>query len=312
MVLMRCSINCCRRYGTGTGLRVRYFTRVQRWCTLNTYILRGQHKRLDTLALTRSFSTPRAPPEQIATVPSSSWIEHDRVPVWVRPYLHLARADKQIGTLLLLLPCYWGVAVASATPVPDVFLMTKFTVGAIAMRSAGCVINDMWDQDFDRHVERTKLRPLASGALTNGQAVAFLGTQLAAGCAVLLTLNPPTVLLGVCSLPLVVVYPLMKRFTNYPQFVLGLTFNWGALVGYTAATCGSTSMFDVLSRADSFTALSSALSQVDIPSLAPVLPMYAAGVCWTLVYDTLYGYQDRADDAKLGTVHCHTALLRCC
>ena len=116
--------------------------------------------------------------------------------------------------------------------------MAKFGIGAFVMRGAGCTINDLWDKDFDKHVERTKNRPLARGAVTVPQALGFLGAQLTTGLAVLLSLPhvDNCVTIGMASMPLVVAYPLMKRFTNYPQFVLGLTFNWGVLVGWTAVT----------------------------------------------------------------------------
>eukprot|EP00597_Dinobryon_sp_UTEXLB2267_P006008 CAMPEP_0170079676 /NCGR_PEP_ID=MMETSP0019_2-20121128/15995_1 /TAXON_ID=98059 /ORGANISM="Dinobryon sp., Strain UTEXLB2267" /LENGTH=250 /DNA_ID=CAMNT_0010293247 /DNA_START=232 /DNA_END=984 /DNA_ORIENTATION=- len=158
--------------------------------------------------------------------------------------------------------------------IPDVVLLSKFAVGAIIMRGAGCTINDIWDRDFDKHVARTKCRPLASGVLTVPQALAFLSVQLSAGLAVLVTFNTNSIILGFMSMPLVVVYPLMKRFTYWPQLVLGLTFNWGALIGYTAVM-GEISLFHTL-------------------------PLYVAGVYWTLIYDTLYGYQDRKDDVAIG------------
>ncbi len=139
---------------------------------------------------------------------------------------------------------------------------------------AGCTINDLWDRDFDKHVERTKLRPIASGEITVPQALTFLSFQLSCGLAVLVSFDLNTIMLGFASMPLVVAYPLMKRYTNWPQFVLGLAFNWGVLVGWSAVE-GSL-------------------------SLDATLPLYAAGVCWTLVYDTIYGYQDTKDDAKLG------------
>ena len=213
----------------------------------------------------RLFSSPR----KESDVPDSfKW----------KPYMELARMDKPIGTILLFWPCCWGVALA--TPVgtlPDLMLMAKFGAGAFVMRGAGCTINDLWDKDFDKHVERTKNRPLARGAVTVPQALAFLAAQLSAGLAVLVSLPnvENCVMVGMASMPFVVAYPLMKRFTNYPQFVLGLTFNWGVLVGWTAV-CG------------------------ELPSLAETVPLYISGVCWTLIYDTIYGYQDRKDDKKLG------------
>jgi len=150
------------------------------------------------------------------------------------------------------------------------------------MRGAGCTINDMWDAKYDKQVARTVTRPLASGALSYKQATAFLGLQLTGGLGVLLSFPQEHLqycfLLGAASLPLVGVYPLMKRYTNWPQLVLGMTFNWGALMGW-AATHGSLDAYD---------------------GLSVVLPLYGGGVAWTLVYDTLYAHQDKQDDSKLG------------
>lgn len=148
-------------------------------------------------------------------------------------------------------------------------------------RSAGCTINDMWDRDLDRKVARTKERPLASGEVGTSQALVFLGGQLTLGLGVLLSLNVECVKLGFAVMPLVVAYPLMKRYTDWPQAVLGLTFNWGAIMGWAAVH--------------------------ESVSWEHVLPLYGAGVCWTLVYDTLYGHQDKADDKLLGIKS--TALL---
>lgn len=144
------------------------------------------------------------------------------------------------------------------------------------MRGAGCTINDMWDSNIDANVERTKSRPLASGELTYPQAWTFLALQLSAGLGVLLSLPhlEECFVWGVASLPLVATYPLMKRYTNYPQLVLGLTFNWGAIMGWVAVR-----------------------GEVD---WSVVGPLYASGVAWTLVYDTLYAHQDKKDDEKLG------------
>jgi len=207
------------------------------------------------------------------------------LPDSLRPYALLARVDKPIGTALLLWPCLWSTALAASQPgggwdylagAPDPSLIALFTVGSFVMRGAGCTINDMWDKDFDRNVHRTKNRPLASGKLSTNRAIAFLGLQLSAGLGVLLSLPNMQycLILGISSLPLVATYPLMKRYTNWPQLFLGMTFNWGAFMGW-AASHGSLD-----------------------PSV--VLPLYASGVCWTLVYDTLYAHQDKVDDAKLG------------
>ena len=246
---------------------------------------------------------------------NESWIEKDFIPVKVRPYLHLARMDKQVGTMLLLWPCIWSTALAAPLGTfPDPMLLAKFTVGAMVMRGAGCTINDLWDRDFDKHVERTKSRPLARGDVTVPQAIAFLGGQLTCGLGVLLSLNPESILLALASMPLVVIYPLMKRFTDWPQLVLGLTFNWGALVGWTAAAGSQTSILGAALAHQNQTPHSSIMALPEqllttaasaVSSLPPglmeqALPLYGAGVCWTLIYDTLYGYQDRSDDKKIG------------
>ena len=223
--------------------------------------------------------------------------------------------DKQVGTMLLLWPCMWSAALAAPMGCfPDPVLLAKFVVGAVVMRGAGCTINDLWDKDFDKHVERTKSRPLARGDVTVPQALAFLGGQLTCGLGVLLSLNPESVVLALASMPLVVIYPLMKRFTDWPQLVLGLTFNWGALVGWTAAAGSSTSILGtVLAQQSEHSGLlelpgqllstaAAAVTAVPPGLLAQALPLYGAGVCWTLVYDTLYGYQDRKDDKMIGKI----------
>lgn len=205
---------------------------------------------------------------------TKSWIEKF-APRRSQPYLHLVRADKQIGTLLLFWPCCWGTLLA--TPIgqtPSTLILLKFGLGALIMRSAGCIINDLFDRDIDKHVERTKNRPLASGELSVNQALVFLSVNLLSGLAVLVTFNYNSILLGFGVMPIVVIYPLMKRITNWPQLVLGLAFNWGALVGWTAVQ-GTT-------------------------SLPHILPLYVSGVCWTLTYDTIYAYQDREDDVRVG------------
>lgn len=154
-------------------------------------------------------------------------------------------------------------------------------VGSFLMRGAICTINDMCDRDLDRAVERTKNRPLARGDITMPQALGFLGAQLGVGITMLTPLSWYSILLGAASLPLAVAYPLMKRITHWPQAVLGLLFNWGALLGWSVVT-----------------------GSVD---WAICLPMYAGGFCWTIVYDTIYAHQDKKDDPKTG-IH-STALL---
>lgn len=245
---------------------------------------------------TRSFATQRPPPSRGEPTgqPTSSKLEKstdepsvdsggkqptliDRLPLPMQPYARLARLDKPIGTMLLLWPCCWSTAIAAPLGSgPDLKLLGLFAAGSFIMRGAGCTINDMWDADFDKSVARTKTRPLASGELTHKDALGFLALQLSAGLGVLLSL-PNTwycFQLGAASLPLVVAYPLMKRYTNWPQLVLGMTFNWGAFMGW-AATHGSL-------------------------DFSVVGPLYCSGVAWTIVYDTLYAHQDKVDDAKLG------------
>jgi 4-hydroxybenzoate polyprenyltransferase len=197
------------------------------------------------------------------------WIEH--LPERLRPYAVLARWDRPIGSWLLLLPGWWALALAPGGP--DLRLVALFALGAVAMRGAGCVINDLVDRDLDARVERTRQRPLASGRLGAPQALAFLALQSLVGLLVLLAFNRFAIGLALASLPLIVIYPLMKRITWWPQAFLGITFNWGALVGWAAAT-GELA--------------------------APALLLYAAGFFWTLGYDTIYAHQDKTDDALIG------------
>lgn len=192
----------------------------------------------------------------------------------VQPYLKIMRLDKPIGTWLLFWPGTWGIALA-ATPgtLPDPYLLTLFGVGSLIMRGAGCTINDMWDRKIDIQVARTLNRPLVNGSMSITQAWIFLAGQLSVGLCILLQLNINTIALGVSSLALVITYPLMKRITYWPQFVLGLTFNWGILMGY----CASHGCLD-----------------------STCVPMYAGAICWTIVYDTIYAYQDIKDDLRMG------------
>ena len=159
-------------------------------------------------------------------------------PPWAAPYLKLARLDAPAGTWLLLWPCVWSISLAAPPgALPDASLVALFTCGALLLRGAGCTVNDMWDADLDGAVERTKGRPLPSGAVTQAQALAFLGAQLGCGLLVLLQLNDFSRLVGAASLGLVFTYPLMKRITYWPQLYLGLTFNWGALLVSRVCAC---------------------------------------------------------------------------
>ncbi|KAK8933693.1 hypothetical protein KSP39_PZI015900 [Platanthera zijinensis] len=205
---------------------------------------------------------------------SSSWVQ-SYLPEYMQPYAFLARLDKPIGTWLLAWPCMWSITMAS-TPgeLPDLKMLALFGSGAVLLRGAGCTINDLFDRDIDTKVERTKSRPVASGILTPFQAISFLGLQLLLGLGILLQLNNYSRILGASSLLLVFSYPLMKRLTYWPQAYLGLTFNWGALLGWTAIR--------------------------ESMDLGIVLPLYFSGVCWTLIYDTIYAHQDKEDDLKVG------------
>ncbi len=201
------------------------------------------------------------------------WIDR-LAPAATRPYLRLARLDRPIGTWLLLFPCWWSTALAAPPGQwPEGRLMFLFALGALVMRGAGCTINDIVDREIDAKVARTAGRPLPSGQITVPQAFAFLGLQLAVGLLVLFQMSSLAIWLGVASLALIGAYPFMKRITWWPQAFLGLTFNWGALLGW-AAVRGDLGW--------------------------PAVWLYAAGIFWTLFYDTIYAHQDKADDALIG------------
>lgn len=225
------------------------------------------------------MSTPRTDgspaPDIIADAPSANWVDL-YAPAILKPYCKLARYDRPIGTWLLLLPCYFGQALAhleQATPWPNLWFMFLFAVGAIAMRGAGCTWNDIVDRDFDGRVQRTALRPIPSGQVSTRQAIVFAILQALVGLAVLVQFNTFTIWLAIASLGLVAAYPFAKRYTYWPQVVLGMTFNWGALVGYAAVT----------------------------GTLTPTaLLLYAGSIAWTIGYDTIYAHQDKEDDALLG------------
>ncbi len=199
------------------------------------------------------------------------WLDR-YAPAPVRPYARLMRLDRPIGTWLLLWPCWWSLALA-APGWPDPWLMALFAVGALVMRGAGCTVNDIADRDIDGRVARTATRPLPSGDVSLFQALVLLGVLLALGFAILVQLGAVAIWLGIAALPLIGLYPFMKRITWWPQAWLGLTFNWGALIGWAAVT-GTVG--------------------------APPLALYAAGIAWTLGYDTIYAHQDKEDDALIG------------
>ncbi|GMT18205.1 hypothetical protein PFISCL1PPCAC_9502, partial [Pristionchus fissidentatus] len=213
-----------------------------------------------------SIDFPRIPPaaELVA-----------RAPVPAQKYLRLMRADKPTGTMLLYWPAAWSLALAApAGGAPSLQLLTLFAAGAFAMRSAGCVINDLWDKDYDRQVERTRTRPLASGEVSTPQAIGLLAGLLSGSLAILCTLNTQSILVGASSMALVVGYPLAKRYTNWPQIVLGATLNWGVLIAWTHL--------------------------MPIEQWWKVLPLYFATCLHTFIYDTIYAHQDKRDDARVG------------
>ena len=196
------------------------------------------------------------------------------LPPWARPYGRLARWDRPIGTWLLMLPCWWSAALGAAPEWGRLAgWMALFALGAAAMRGAGCTWNDIVDRKVDAQVERTRGRPLPSGEVTLKNALIWMVLQSLVGLAILFKLNKFAGGVALLSLVLVGIYPAMKRFTWWPQFVLGLAFNWGALVGYASVT-------GTLSWA--------------------TIALYVGGVAWTLVYDTIYAMQDQRDDAIVG------------
>jgi len=202
---------------------------------------------------------------------TTGWVA--RLPQAWRPYALLMRLDRPIGSWLLFLPGLWAFALVAPDWRQGLWLAALFGLGAVLMRGAGCVVNDLWDRDLDRQVERTAGRPLASGALRARHALVFLALVLAAALLILLQLNGAAQWLGLISLVPVVLYPLAKRVTDWPQAVLGVIFSWAAPMGYAAVMGG-----------------------LDAAALA----LWAAGFFWILGYDTVYAHQDREDDALVG------------
>lgn len=211
----------------------------------------------------------------VADAQRGNWVDR-YAPGWLKPYARLARWDRPIPLLLLFWPCGFGLALATlANPALgfDWRALLLFLVGSVVMRGAGCTFNDIVDTDIDMKVARTRSRPIPSGQVTKRQAALFLVAQALVGLVILLQFNWTTVVLGVSSLLLVAIYPFMKRVTWWPQFFLGLAFNWGALIGWTAMT-GSLAL--------------------------PPLVLYAGAILWTIGYDTIYALQDIEDDALIG------------
>jgi 4-hydroxybenzoate polyprenyltransferase len=211
----------------------------------------------------------------VSDAAAGNWVDR-LAPAWSRPYLRLSRADRPIGTWLLLLPCFWGVGLAAAAGSPrawDLWIVAGCALGAFLMRGAGCTWNDITDREFDAAVARTRSRPIPSGQVTVRQAYLWMLVQALLAALILFTYNRATIGLGIASLGLVAIYPFAKRFTWWPQVFLGLAFNWGALLAWAAHT-GSLGLAALL--------------------------LYAAGIAWTLFYDTIYAHQDKEDDALIG------------
>ena len=204
-------------------------------------------------------------------IAATGWVA--RLPSSWLPYLLLARLDRPIGVWLLFLPGLWGILLATPPIGEAIRLVLLFAIGSLVMRAAGCVVNDLWDRDIDRQVARTAGRPLASGMLRPRDALVFLAVLLLAGLAILLQLNRLAQALGAASLLLVALYPLAKRVTWWPQLMMGVTFGFGAPLGYAAAA----------GRLD-----------------AAWVAIYGAAILWDLGFDTIYAHQDREDDALVG------------
>lgn len=223
------------------------------------------------------MTTPNAPAGdlRVSDATPANWVDRC-APRVSRPYLRLMRADRPIGTWLLLWPCWWSAALAwnaAGQQMPDLWLLMLFAIGATVMRGAGCIYNDIADRDYDARVARTQSRPIPSGQVSVRNAAIFMVLLCFVGLAVLLQFNRFAIVLGIGSLVVVAFYPFMKRITYWPQSVLGLAFSWGALMGW----------------AEIFGKLQ-----------APAFLLYAAAIAWTIGYDTIYAHQDKEDDALVG------------
>ncbi len=216
------------------------------------------------------------PEPQIADAVQGNWVD-TLAPEPTRPFLRLSRADRPIGTWLLLLPCWWGLMLGmlstGSASLFDVWIALGCALGAFLMRGAGCTWNDITDRDIDGAVERTANRPIPSGQVGVRKALVWMALQSFLALLILLTFNTNAIFLGFASLIPVAIYPFAKRFTWWPQVFLGLAFNWGALLAWTAHT-GSLGW--------------------------PAIALYVAGIAWTLFYDTIYAHQDAEDDALIG------------
>jgi 4-hydroxybenzoate polyprenyltransferase len=212
---------------------------------------------------------------KVADAPRGNWVDR-LLPSRARPYARLARLDRPIGWWLLLWPCWWSSALATnyvEAPVPVLPHLLLFLVGAIVMRGAGCTYNDIVDRKIDAAVARTRSRPIPSGQVSVAGAFVFMILLALIGLVVLLQFDPFTILLGIASLGSIVIYPFLKRFTNWPQIGLGISFSWGALMGWSAL-----------------------FGDVDLPAIV----LYLGCIFWVIGYDTIYALQDKEDDTLAG------------
>ncbi|HEY9039614.1 MAG TPA: 4-hydroxybenzoate octaprenyltransferase [Roseovarius sp.] len=212
----------------------------------------------------------------VADAPKGNWVDRHAPKPW-RPYLRLSRADRPIGTWLLLLPCWWGLLLAmlhdGQVRAFDLWIFAACGAGAFLMRGAGCTWNDITDRHIDGSVARTASRPIPSGQVSVKAALAWLVAQALVAFGILLTFPAMAIALGILALAPVAIYPFAKRFTWWPQVFLGIAFNWGALLAWTAHT-----------------------GRLEWPAVV----LYLAGIAWTLFYDTIYAHQDAEDDALIG------------
>lgn len=268
--------------GSYSTIKLLYtFARQRRACTAwdeKYYELSPiQHAKISTT--TQSEGSPSS--ANVYEAPKTGFISY--LPrTWI-PYAELMRLDKPAGTYYLFFPCLFSTLLAASYTgsglLPVLNTTACFFSGALIMRGAGCTINDLWDRNLDPYVARTRLRPIARGAVTPFKALTFTGFELLAGLGVLLQFPPSCLYYGIPSLLLVATYPLAKRVTHYPQFVLGLTFSWGAFMGFPALGV------DLLA---------------DTAALKAVAALYASCISWTVLYDMIYAHMDIRDDAKVG------------
>ena len=218
----------------------------------------------------------KSPEGQVADAIKNSWVDQF-APISTRPYLRLSRLDRPIGTWLLYIPCVWGILLAalhdSNLRLWDLWLILACGLGALLMRGAGCTWNDITDRNYDALVSRTKSRPIPSGQISVKNALFWMLIQAFCALGLLITFGPTAIIFGIASICLVVIYPFAKRFTWWPQILLGLAFNWGVLLGWVAHT-----------------------GSLDWPAVV----LYCSGIFWTLFYDTIYAHQDTDDDALIG------------